>query len=153
MVSRKALRFAMVFCFSVIASLTGTISCADNSLILIEGQENLVNVQSSESNILFLSISGNDNGGFGSAWPSISIFQGVPGPGRILQTGLENSSYLSVQGQENLFSLSQNGLNNTISGIMSGSINSAIISQVGNRNHVGFSQIGTRNSLKIYQEP
>lgn len=141
------------FCLAVSMTFATSSSYAApaNELILIEGEDNTLNIETESDNSLTLAIDGRLNGGFGETWTQSPIFDDMPAPGTIVQTGFGNALDLAILGTRNLFSVLQSGQNNTVNGFISGTNNAASVSQVGSYNVASFSQIGTRNSLAISQ--
>ena len=108
-------------------------------------------VGSSGSNVMNISINGDNNGGpTGASFTGVALKSGLQ-PGHLVQKGAGNSMSINVEGSSNLFSFLQNGTNNSLQARIQGSGNQAAVQQYGHNNHVSLSQTGSGNSIAISQ--
>jgi hypothetical protein len=96
-------------------------------------------------------ITGDRNGLVGSSFSApLSLVTGLV-PGKISQSGHDNTISVQVAGNQNLFAMSQTGSFNTLTASMIGNNNQAAILQMGTGNYASFSQNGNGNMLSIVQ--
>ncbi|MDE4139966.1 MULTISPECIES: hypothetical protein [Rhodobacterales] len=131
---------------------TETAAAQDNVVSLRTEPANTLEVLVEPENTITLTISGNDNGGFGQSWPALPAFAAATiQPGVLSQTGFGNQIDLSVLGSDNLFAIAQNGSNNRAFGQITGTGNTALVMQTGHANVAVFHQHGNGNSVAISQ--
>lgn len=131
---------------------TAASAAQDNVVFVSTETTNTLEVHPEPENTLSLTISGDNNGGFGQSWPALPAFASAPiQPGMLSQTGSGNQIDMTILGSDNLFAVLQNGTNNHAVGQISGTGNTALVIQTGHGNTAMFQQQGNGNSVAISQ--
>lgn len=145
---KRTLMAAVMLALTPGASLAAP---ATSDILKIEGTNNIFELDRMRGNALFLTITGDANGGLNQEWPTSPLLLPALSPGQIVQNGFNNSLALEVLGSNILFAVAQSGTDNVVRGFSSGNSNAIAVVQSGHNNLAVFSQNGQGNSLSITQ--